>query len=128
MKANGKVQENIRDYEYIDLTFLHAMADGNFDFIVEMLQTFNDEAGELINGVKESMEENDLDKLKFFVHKFKSSISLVGNKELQNLLNEIEQNIKTAVNLDAVPSMVDKALQLSTGVLNEVSEELKSLH
>lgn len=76
------------------LDLLVEVAQGDDVFIREMIVLFLKKAPEMLRFLNEAVEENDLIQCSSQAHKLKSSVQIIGNKELQRILKRIENYAK----------------------------------
>ncbi len=72
------------DYNYIDLTYLEGVADGDQDIIKELVQIFVDQLPEFREGFEEGLNKKDWISIAAVAHKAKSSVVSMGMKDLGN--------------------------------------------
>ena len=77
----------------IDFTYLNDFADGDADFIEKMVHLFMRNSPIALKAILKSSEADDLETLKYEVHKIKSSISLLGILSASNCIEIIEEEI-----------------------------------
>jgi HPt (histidine-containing phosphotransfer) domain-containing protein len=75
----------------IDLGFLKEMAQGNSAFMEEILTMFINTTPESLTKMQEAIDNQDWDQLKAIAHRLKSSMFLIGIKELEMNMATIEQ-------------------------------------
>ncbi|MBN2166275.1 MAG: Hpt domain-containing protein [Marinilabiliaceae bacterium] len=74
------------NYDNIDLTYLNTIADGDKDIIKELIEIFLDQVPEFTDGLTESFNNKDWNKMAAIAHKAKSSVVSLGMK----ILGEID--------------------------------------
>ncbi len=72
------------EYNYIDLTYLEGVADGDMDIIKELVKIFIDQLPEFRDGFEESYIGQDWMNIAGIAHKAKSSVVSMGMKDLGN--------------------------------------------
>ncbi|CAM2883157.1 response regulator [Flavobacterium frigoris] len=77
----------------IDFTYLNDFADGDADFVKKMVHLFMRNSLTALKTILKSSEADDLETLKYEVHKIKSSISLLGILSASNCIEIIEEEI-----------------------------------
>lgn len=91
-------------HKYINLHYLNSITDGDKDLIKELIAIFIEQIPEFRDGLNESFEQKDWNKIAAIAHKAKSSVismgmDELGNKDLKNLellaklhtLNELKE-------------------------------------
>jgi HPt (histidine-containing phosphotransfer) domain-containing protein len=93
------------------------------DFIGELIDTFLEDAPQLIMEMKSSLKSNDAEVFRRAAHSFKSNSATFGANRLSLLAKELEV-LGRENKLNEVGNRLDK-LEIGFGV---VAEELKGLH
>ena len=83
---------------------------------------FVEDVPEMLKNLNESLEESNMDNLKFYAHKLKSSIDLFQVNDLYDLIRDLEDNAKNETNKDLIPEQVETV----NYVLQSVMAQLKS--
>jgi len=78
----------------IDLSYLNEISDGDQDFVVSILSTFVEEVPKDIDHINKALEENNIAQVGKLAHKNKSTLQLLGLKNLKSLAFDIEQAAK----------------------------------
>lgn len=121
--ADRAVKES-KDEKLIDLTYLNDFADGDVDFIDQMIQLFRQNSPVALKIILESNEADDLIILKNEVHKLKSSINLLGVVSALKSIEIIEAEIMTD---PFGQKRKDEVLHLNE-ICQSVFTELESIH
>lgn len=77
----------------IVFTYLNDFADGDTDFVKKMVHLFMRNSAIALKTILKSSEADDIETLKYEVHKIKSSISLLGVVSASNCIEIIEEEI-----------------------------------
>jgi CheY-like chemotaxis protein len=85
--------QTINAEKLIDFKYLNEFADGDADFVKKMLFLFIQNSPIALQIILESNEADDINILKSEVHKFKSSISLLGIVSASKSIGIIEEEI-----------------------------------
>lgn len=75
---------------YLDLSHLNSLSDGNAEFVKEVLQIFVTETATELKRLGKAALASDYNTVRELAHKLKSSIALVGLKNVVPLLDELE--------------------------------------
>ena len=84
----------------LNLDQVNALADGDADFVRDILQTFRDNAPEMLSELKEKQAANDLEGTAFYAHKLKSNLRLLGLADAGSVADAIEEGAKDGSNYD----------------------------
>lgn len=96
----------------IDLTFLKDMAAGNQNFLDEIVEMFISSTPETLAKMQDAVSGNDWVKVKALAHKLKSSMFLVGIKELEMNMIAIEQNAADETDRHLVQRLLDRTRRI----------------
>jgi HPt (histidine-containing phosphotransfer) domain-containing protein len=69
-------------YEYVDLTYLEGIAEGDNGIVKELIEIFIDQMPEFKNGFEDNLRGKNWLKIAALAHKAKSSVVSMGMKEL----------------------------------------------
>lgn len=108
--------------KYVDLTYLNEISRGNSDFINEMIKIFESQVKEFQNLMEKYLNEKDYVNFSKIAHKAKSSVNIMGLKELAEQLKNIEEIEK---NDDNYPKFVETYESFKI-ITQKAIEELKS--
>lgn len=78
----------------LDLKFIQEIGDNDQEFINELIADFKIEIPNYLREIESSIEEKDLDKVVFLIHKLKSPINLFGIFQLEKEFNFVAENSK----------------------------------
>ncbi|WP_200505717.1 hybrid sensor histidine kinase/response regulator [Adhaeribacter terrigena] len=96
----------------IDLTFLKEMAAGNQAFMDEIIGMFISGTPESLQKMQEAIHENDWPNVKAIAHRLKSSMFLIGIKELEMNMAAIEQNAQNPEEQEMVQKLLDRTRKI----------------
>jgi HPt (histidine-containing phosphotransfer) domain-containing protein len=105
-----------------DLTMLRKLSDNDENFILDMLQTFKKTAPPVVARMEEYMTQFKTEAVGREAHKLIPGVSFLGAKELENILKIIEENCKTNLNKEQLPTLI---LQVKT-IVNELISEFET--
>jgi HPt (histidine-containing phosphotransfer) domain-containing protein len=110
-----------------DLTYLKEMSGGNKDLIREMITIFNTQVGEFARDMDGLLEKKEYELLGKLAHKAKSSISIMGMKDLaielktlESLARESRQTETYAGMISSFKNQTQMAVQELNGVLQKI--------
>ena len=96
----------------VDLSFLKKMSRGNRVFVMNMINMFFETSQPLIEQIKRSHKNGEMEKVRKNIHKMKPSVDSMGMKLLKNLLSRIENSIDKQQHLDKIDDWLCEAYQL----------------
>lgn len=89
----------------LDLTYLESVSGGDSAFIKEILQMFITHTLPDSALLKQQIEAGEWSKVSSTAHKMKSSISMLGDPELNERIIRLEQAARTTTELDQISEM-----------------------
>lgn len=111
---------NFDRYQYVDLDAISEIADGDAEFIKEIIGNYVTTVSDSIQGLIDAVNNTNSEKVVFFAHKLKGSFSFVGATGLRALAIEIESNSLTVMELK---TRINEMILLA----DKVDVELKSI-
>jgi HPt (histidine-containing phosphotransfer) domain-containing protein len=98
---------NSRNQELLfDLSYLNQVFQGNKELVDNIINLFLQQVPEYISEMVSCVERNDLLSLHPLAHKAKSSISMLGLKNMEKNVVRIEQDSKHNRNIEELPKIV----------------------
>jgi len=92
---------------------LRAMVNGDEDFVKEMITLFLLKAPDTIDLIVKNYDSKDLENLANHAHKLKSSIQIIGNEDIHNLVKDIESQALSGSNKQLGLSIERLKLQMT---------------
>ena len=89
------------------------MSGGDAAFIREMIDLFREQVDEYKQLMPELLRNKDYDSLSKMAHKAKSSVAVMGMKNVADLLKDLELLASKAEEVDRYESLVNEFLQQS---------------
>ncbi|MBC8984742.1 hypothetical protein H9X96_03015 [Pedobacter sp. N36a] len=109
------------DYEYIDLSYIEALSNGDLAFEKEIVEIFIDQILEDLNLLNTNFNEGNFNQLKQSAHYMLPSISILG------LENRLKTELEALDALDAPYKILKKHVHTITTVCNKARKEAISL-
>jgi len=107
-------------FKYVDLTYLDSIGSDDSKFQNELIQIFRDQIPVLIQQMLDNLENKNYDELGGIAHKAKSSVAMLGIKELRDDMETLENDAKNKINIEMFPEIIQRFVEISTEVLNEI--------
>jgi HPt (histidine-containing phosphotransfer) domain-containing protein len=92
--------------QLFDLSYLNQIFQGNKEMVNNIIKLFLEQVPEYIEEMQECVDRNDLRSLHPLAHKAKSSVAMLGLKNMETSIIQIEQDSKHNRNLDTLPNLV----------------------
>jgi len=78
----------------INLEYLNELGGGDVEFVVEMLQTYIEETSKDMDALSLALEQQDLKRISFLVHRSKSAFKMLGMNDLFEISENVERSAK----------------------------------
>lgn len=114
-------------YDLIDLSYLKEASGGDRVFIQKMIETFIKHSPEYISNFQSAYSKCDFPELKRMAHKYKATVSIVGIKVIQKLIERLESNISKNENLDQIESLLAEISKHTEQASQELLQEIEQL-
>lgn len=107
-----------------DLSYLNELSGGDQEFRLEMIEIFVDEVPQEISLINQNLEEENWDGVKFYVHKLKSKIRIIGLHKIYEIAEDIEQRIKRGAGGELIVPDLKVLIETMNKALVKVKAEL----
>lgn len=87
---------------YYNLSYLAEVAEGDYNFVQELTQTFVKQTPPMIDELKASVLNNNFDRTNYLAHKLKSSCEILGMQFAAGICLKIELAAMNKRNLNAL--------------------------
>ncbi|MDA3892123.1 MAG: response regulator [Salinivirgaceae bacterium] len=111
-----------KKFKYVDLSYIESIGDNDGKFQNELIQIFRNQIPILIQQMTDSLNESNYDELGAIAHKAKSSVAMLGIKELRNDMETLEHDAKNLENVASFPEIIKRFSSISKIVLNEIKD------
>lgn len=108
-----------------DLSYLNQVFQGNREMINNIIQLFLQQVPCYISEMEECVRKNEPLSLHPLAHKAKSSVSMLGIRDMESCIVQIEQNSKNLRNLDHLPDLVSSVKMSCEEVCLQLKEILE---
>ncbi|RYD81545.1 MAG: Hpt domain-containing protein [Sphingobacteriales bacterium] len=116
--------QNKSTAQIIDLTYLNDLADGNFDFVEEMINLFLNSVPQSATDLNAAIDAGDWDKVKAIAHRIKPSFGFIGAKDAQDWLGQMEKNAIEAPDRSFQNKLFQQVNQTLAQCVQELQQEL----
>jgi HPt (histidine-containing phosphotransfer) domain-containing protein len=104
--------KTIPDFE-LDLSYLEEIANGNTEFIIEMIDLFLQQAPEILDQISDKVAKKDWTSAGNLAHKLKPTFAMIGIHKGKELSEKIEKNARGGLDLYGLPQLVGELDALS---------------
>ncbi len=111
--------------EDFDLSYLKSISQGDENFIIEMVKTFNEQAPLYIRNVTKFQGENNLIGISKEAHKLVPGVGFMGMKPLEADLMKLEEYTKNNYNLDQVEGLIKTSIEKINRIMDGFNKEYK---
>jgi len=90
-----------------DLNYLESMTEGDKGLIKELIGIFSTQVKEYSAQMQKFLDEKNWDELSKLAHKAKSTVAIMGMKDLSEILKQLELLAKEGKKVDTYSEMID---------------------
>lgn len=110
-----------------NLTYLREISENNDSFFKDFISLFLKNAPQSILDLETALTKKDWEGVRQAAHKIKPSLGYLGMKEIHLAAATTEDYAKKLINLDEIPSLIEKIKDACNRAFNELEQELKEL-
>lgn len=103
-------EETVDKLSVYCLDELVKMSAGDHDFIADILQTITESCPTVAQSIESHFHAGDMKALAFTLHKFKSTVHIVGNKDLTTLVSDLEMRAKNETGKESLHLDIENLL------------------
>ena len=107
-------------YRFISLKSLLEFSRGKNDFVVKMLRLLLEQTPPAVQSIGEAIGAKDFEAVRALAHKMKPNINLMGNAELDRLIQKLEKDAETSASVDSMPGLYADFRQLYNSAMDEL--------
>lgn len=111
--------------EKIDLSYVEDIADGNEEFVQQLLGVLKRNLQEFPAKMRNEFEQADWHALRETAHKFKSCTAYMGVEKFNQLLLDIELSQENRIHTDELGNWVKKIQNYAQDLEKQVSEIIR---
>ncbi len=111
----------------VNLNYLRELAGGDNLFMAEMISLFLKQTPTNMGTLIFYLQKQDWENLKKLAHKMASGVALMGIKELQNFLAELQTYPKKQIQTDLLPLKISELKDIYHKAAEELQKELFGL-
>ena len=105
-----------------DLTYLKKMTDGNPDLIREMIEIFTLQVEEYSTQMTDLLKRSEWTELSRLAHKAKSSLAIMGMKEMSGKLKELEILARDGQKINEYADYIDAFIRECKKAVSELKK------
>ncbi len=111
----------------INLYYLKEIAEGNDEFIIEMIEMFLEKTPEALERMNECTKKQNWEEVKLIAHRIKPSFVYMGLSDTQKLLAEIEMCNESKAELGKIPGLLETIQKSTQLAFRELGKKLKGM-
>ncbi len=108
------------NYQHISIDAINEMADGEKDFIADILNNCLETMGPNLQMLQDAVRGNDTQSVLFQAHKLKGSFRFIGANEIASLMEQTENETKAVGINGKVKELTDGAAELYKVIEEEI--------
>ena len=109
-------------YKYVDPGHINEMADGDDDFILQIIEIYLTTIPDNVNKLSEIAAGNDYANIIFYTHKLRGSLNFIGGKPLIETLDKIDELCNAQTALPTIRELVKEVSVISKHIITELLE------
>ncbi|WP_066510429.1 response regulator [Rufibacter sp. DG15C] len=125
--ADGLPSNEMENSQGINLSYLEQFADGNTQFMLEIIEIFISQTPGQLEEMQEAASKSDWTEVRALAHKMKSSLALIGVEEIQELNSQIEHSALHRVHTNELESLIAELAHLTHNVIQQLQVEVQRL-
>lgn len=122
MNELGLKPENRDGTAFVDLHFLEKTMRGNREVIAQTMAIFLRYLPENIQDVLDGVEQKNFPAIRMATHKMKSSVSIVGLNQIEQILVEMEKLATSEINMERIEALKNSLVLLCDRAITEINE------
>ena len=111
----------------LDLSQLRMLSGDDDEFTIDILESIQEESPEAITSMEQFLKDQNLSQLGAIAHRFKSTVNVLGNSNMNGLLKDIENTAVDEGNVEKLQDMMQDFQQLCDLMLESIQSELNQL-
>lgn len=111
----------------LDFSQLEMLTDGEPEFMIEILEMILEQSPEVRDQMNQLLANQAYNELGAAAHKYKSSITILGDTSISQLVKDIENYSSREPNLDALPELIRSFEKICDVFLDQIKAELNRI-
>ncbi|HWY38401.1 MAG TPA: response regulator [Bacteroidia bacterium] len=124
---NNRLTERAEEDRLTNLSYIRQISHGDQKFVARMISVFLRQTPGLIEDLKNEFKDKDKSSFLITIHKMKPSVSFMGIKELDEIIQTIEEYISGELFMSQIPDLLKKIQQICEKATKELEIEKKKL-
>ncbi len=115
------------NYKFISTEYLDSVSGGDPEIIREIVDLFRDQIIEMHNEMRSLLKEKNYHSLGMLAHKAKSSVSIMGMKDLADMLKNFELEAKEGKYPDRYKTYIERFFKETKIAVTELDDLVKNM-
>lgn len=111
----------------VDLSYLHELAGGSREFMVEMIEMFLEQTPGYFQQIREAIKEQNWKRVAEVAHKIKPTLAFMGIESARANIASIENKARSGQQLEEIAPAFDQLDQVSDELFASLKEAKESL-
>jgi len=115
------------EYKYVDPGHLNEMANGEDDFILQVIELFLAAMPDNTCMLTETVAGDNYPEIIFYTHKIRGSLNFIGAPQLIDILDKIDELCEAQTGLPEIRILATEVLAISTEIITELHDVKQQL-
>lgn len=111
----------------VDLHYLRQITDGQQTLMVDLIDTFIQQAPEAVHHIRQAWQDGDASRLCTLVHKAKPGFQYVGATTISQRLDQLEDYVRRGQSSDQYDALILQLEEMARSAVRQLEEERKLL-
>lgn len=120
------VDHTLSGFKHLNISFLESIAPNNPQFIIDMVQLFENNTPEYIRSIKKALQDNDLVALSKIAHTMKPTGAYIGVEALKPIVGSIEECADRGAEKTEIILLVQKLEVLCEEIFTDILQWKRS--
>ncbi|MFM6976874.1 MAG: Hpt domain-containing protein [Sphingobacteriaceae bacterium] len=118
----AKLKPGSADSPEISLAYLHDIADGSNEFMVEMIDIFLHQTPGYLNQIETAIQHKDWVTVAEIAHKLRPTFAFIGVQEAIDAMATMEKYARSGMHLDQISVVFNEFKPLTDGLFSKLKE------
>jgi HPt (histidine-containing phosphotransfer) domain-containing protein len=115
-------------YHYVDTEYINEMADGDDEFIVQVIDIYLSTIPLNIQKLVDAAAGTDYAEIIFCTHKLRGSFNFIGGKPLIAALDKIDELCNAQTALPTIRTLANEVVTISAHITSELNDIVRHIH
>lgn len=115
-------------YKNINLEFIYEMADGEDEFVTEIITSYLTSIPLTIAKLQDATQAGNAEDITYLGHKLKGSFRFIGANELGDMAERMETNAQSNIDMENMVAMAAQIADVATLAQKDLEEVLANIN